>query len=78
MNNFQRLSQEQEDSFPQELEERKVSSTYYYFRHIGEVVDHFFGRALDMFVSFSGGEVGPKAPPNMGEEPFEDHPPMRY
>lgn len=78
MNNFQRLAQEQEDTFPREVEERKVSTTYYTFRHIGAVVDHFFGRAFDMFVSLSGGNAGTKSPPNMGDEHFDDHPPMRH
>lgn len=78
MNNFQKLGRSQEDNFPGKFEEKKVSSNYYFLRHVGNVIDHFLGRALDMLVSFSGGNSGPKAPPDQGNEPFDDVPPMRH
>ena len=78
MNNFKELEDDHEDGFPMGIEEKKVASTYFFFRHIGNVVDHFLGRAVDMFVSFSGGEAGPKAPPDQGNDPFEDIPPRGH
>lgn len=79
MNNFNKLSEENEDRFPGFFEEKKVSSNYFFLRHVGNVVDHFLGRAMDMFISFSGGDsAGPKAPPDQGNDPFEDVPPMRH
>lgn len=78
MNNFKRLAQFHEDKFPGQAEEKKVSSNYFFFRHVGNIVDHFLGRAVDMFVSLSGGNAGPKAPPDQGNDPFDDVPPMRH
>lgn len=78
MNNFKNLGEENEDRFPGIIEEKKISSSYFFFRHVGSVVDHFLGRAMDMFVSFSGGNAGPKAPPDKGNDPFDDLPPMRH
>ncbi|MFT6321041.1 MAG: hypothetical protein ACJAT4_001970 [Granulosicoccus sp.] len=82
MNNFKKIGEENEDRFPVFFEEKKVSSNYYFLRHVGNVVDHFLGRTMDMFISFSGGDAadaaGPKAPPDQGNDPFEDVPPMRH
>ena len=80
MNNFKKLGQDHEERFPGFIEEKKVSSNYFFFQHIGSVIDHFLGRAMDMFVTFSGGDHGPKAPPNKGVDPYdkEDIPPMRH
>jgi len=81
MNNFKELEEDHEEDGSQfniGFEEKKVASTYFFFRHVGNVVDHFLGRAVDMFVSFSGGEAGPKAPPHQGNDPFEDIPPRGH
>jgi len=80
MNNFKKLGISQERDFNSGIEEKKVSSQYFFLQHIGNVVDHFLGKAADMFVWFSGGEkkAGPKAPPDQGLDPFEDVPPQRH
>ena len=79
MNNFKKLGLFHEDNFPKKKEEKKVSSNYFFLQHVGNVVDHFLGRTMDMFVWFSGGKKpGPKAPPDQGNDPFEDIPPQRH
>jgi len=79
MNNFKKLGFSHENNFDDKVEEKKVSSQYFFLQHIGNVVDHFLGKAADMFVWFSGGKkAGPKAPPDLGLDPFEDVPPQRH
>ncbi len=77
-NNMKELGKLHEERFPGVAEQRKVQGEYYLLRHFGVVVDHFTRTAKDMFVNFFGGEVGPKAPPHTGTDPFEDTPPQRH
>ena len=78
-NNFKELERYHETRQPDPFEsERIISSKFGFFRHVGNVVDHFLGRAMDVFVSYTGGDTkGPKAPPNLPREDRNDLPPGR-
>jgi len=78
-NNFKELERYHETRQPNQFEtERIISSKFGFFRHIGNIVDHFLGRAMDVFVSYSGGDSkGPKRPPDQPQEKRNDLPPGR-
>jgi len=61
MNNFKRMQEEDEMRYG-ELEEKRVKSgimgTLGFLRFVGQLVDIYLPRVVDMFVATAGGSVG--------------------
>lgn len=59
MNNFQKLQQIQEEQFGEKQEQkirRNLNATFSSFRFVGDIVDVFIPKFVDMLLVFTGGK----------------------
>ena len=79
-NNFQKLMHEEEENYeqrPNDQIHKSVWGTLSLFRLVGDLVDVFIPRAMDIFVMVAGGRGGgeeekptvPPLPPSQGNRP---------
>lgn len=60
MNNFQRLQQETEEDFYSQNKnglEENLLGTFSTYRFIGNVIDVYVPRVVDLFIAIAGGEI---------------------
>jgi hypothetical protein len=85
MNNFQRLMQEEERRTPPPPPRIKnnLGGTMKVYRFLGQVVELYLPRVIDLFILLSGGEkpqTGSRKDPGSGRGPSGPNPggPQRY